>query len=725
MAALVVVGALAGPPVAAHAEGRCGEAPARPWCDTGLDADTRAGLLLEALTPAERIGLLAGDELTGVAGAEGTHTGTSDGVPRLGLPTVLFSDGPVGPRQGMSTAMPSPMSLASTFSGALAEQHAAVVGDEAKKKGNDVVFAPAVNMLRTPLNGRTFEYFGEDPYLTGRMAFSWTRGLQAQGVIGNVKHFAVNNQEGAGPSPPGSPLGTAVIGGRLTVDARVDERTLREIYTPQFEQAVKAGVGTVMCAYPRVGGQYACENEHLLQDILRRDFGFKGFVLTDYGAAKNTGPSLNNGLDLDIWPGVVLGPAPVTAALIAGLTSERQVDRSVRRILRTLFAFGFFDRAAYVDDGSQIDRAGHHQIAGSLEEQGAVLLKNAGDLLPLDPGATRRVAVIGPEATVLKNGGGSSAIVPFTSVTPLAGIQARIGAEKVSFDDGSDPARAAAVARAADVAVVVVGDRAGEGADKPDMGLNAGQIDGVDRDALVAAVGAAQPRTVVVMQTGGPVLTPWRDAVPALLEAWFPGQNGGTAIARVLFGDTEPGGRLPATFPLREADEPVSGDLRRYPGVAERVDYEEGVLIGYRWFDAKGLDVAYPFGHGLSYTSFAFSDLRLEPGGGEQDAVVSAVVTNTGKRTGTAVPQLYLGLPEPRPGVTQPPLQLKGFERVTLPPGGRRRVRFPLDERAFSFWDTRADGWRVAPGCYGVAVGASSRELALRGTIARGATCAA
>ena len=702
-------------PQPAAAAGRCGEVALRPWCDTSLSPEDRAGLLLGALTLDEKIDLLAGDELTGVAGGEQHHTGTLNGVPRVGLPPVYFSDGPVGPRQGTATAMPSPIGLAATFDAGLASRHAAVVGDEAKRKGNDVVYAPAVNMQRTPLNGRTFEYFGEDPYLASQMAVGWTRGLQAQGVIGNVKHYAVNNQEGPGVYVPFSPLGVPTLGSRLTVDAQLDERTLREIYLPQFEAAVRqGGVGSVMCAYNRVNGAYACENEHLLEDVLKEEWGFPGFVLTDYGAAKSTGPSLRNGLDLDIWPAQAYRPELVRVALASGQAGEQDVDEHVRRTLRTLFAFGFFDRDAYENAPGSIDREAHHAEAGAIEEASMVLLENDRQILPLDAAGIRRLALIGPEAGTLKNGGGSSDVNAAIETTPRQGIEARLGADRVVFDDGSDPERAARVAREADVAVVVVGDRMSEGADKPCMGLNCGNGDGIDRDALIDAVAGAQARTVVVLQNGGPVLTPWRERVPGLLAAWYPGQNGGTAIARVLFGDAEPGGRLPTTFPLREEDQPTSGDPQAYPGVAEQVQYKEGVLMGYRWFDARGLGVAYPFGHGLGYTRFALSRLRIA------GDTVSVTVRNTGRRAGTAVPQLYLGLPQPRRDVVQPPRQLKAFERVTLAAGAGRRVTFTLGERAFQYWDTPAGGWRTAPGCYRVMVGQSSRDLPLGGAIARG-----
>ncbi len=699
----------------AAAAGRCGDVATRPWCDTAKPAGERAGLLLAALTRDEKISLLAGDEVTGVLGQEGTHTGTSTGVDRVGLPTVYFSDGPVGPRQGRATGMPSPMTIASTFDPMAAFRHAEVIGDEVKRKGNDVIYAPAVNMLRTPLNGRTFEYFGEDPFLSARIAVGWTRGVQSTGVIANVKHFAVNNQEGPSGVPPfgGGP------NSRLTLDARLDERTLREIYLPQFEAAVKeAGAGSVMCAYPRVNGAFACENQKLLEDVLKREWDFPGFVLTDYGAAKSTVNSLNNGLDLDIWPAIAYRPELVNAALASSQVAESAVDEHVRRILRTLFAFGFFDRAAYVDDERSIDQAAHDAAAAELEQEGMVLLENDDGILPLDAARTNRLAVIGPEARTIKDGGGSSAIEEFKITTPEQGIRERLGDEKVVYDDGSDAARAASVAQTADVAVVLVGDRMTEGRDKACMGLNCSQLDRIDRDALIAAVAAAQPRTVVVLQSGGPVLTPWRDRVKGLLEAWYPGQNGGTAIARVLFGDAEPGGRLPATFPLREEDEPTAGDPEKYPGVGETVHYKEGIHIGYRWFDEHRLGVAYPFGYGLGYTTFRVDGLRLEPG---SDAVASVAVTNTGARAGSAAPQLYVGMPER--GIDQPPLQLKGFERVRLAPGETKRVSFTLDERAFSHWDERANGWRVSQGCYRIVVGQHARDAAVQGVIGRGQDC--
>ncbi|MEA2480640.1 MAG: beta-glucosidase [Thermoleophilaceae bacterium] len=709
----------------ATAAGRCGN---HPWCDTALSPDARADLLLNALTPPERISLLGGDEITGVAGGDHKHTGTSDGVPRVDLPSVYLSDGPVGPRQGASTGLPIPMALAATWDPSVARRYGGVVANEAKFKGNDIVYAPTVNIMRTPLGGRTFEGFGEDPLLVARTGVAWIEGAQDQGVIANVKHFAANNQEGylgpaANDNSPSEPVGGALVGGRMTVSVEADERTLREIYLPQFEAAVKEGnVGSVMCSYNRLRGQYACENQHLLNDVLKGEWGFKGLVLADYGATHSTAAQLSNGLDFEPWPGYSYGSEAVTSAVASGQATQAQVDEHVHRILRTLFAYGFFDRDSYRDDDAQIDKEAHALVARDVEESAITLLENRGSVLPINPARTKSIAVIGSDSDSFKTGGGSANIKPFNFVSPLVSIRLRAGSgTDVRYDDGSDAARAAAVAKGADTAIVFASDYQSEGLDRYCLTLECPNVHG-DQDALIEQVAAANPNTVVVLETGGPVLTPWRDRVKGLVEAWYPGAQAGPALARVLFGDADPGGRLPATFPRSEADEPVAGDPEAYPGVGEQVHYKEGVLVGYRWFDAKDKTPAYPFGFGRSYTSFAYSGLHVR--GTRTGASVSVLVRNTGKRAGVEVPQLYLGLPEPGPGIVQPPRQLRGYTKIELAPGKSRRVSFRVDERGLSYWDEKANGWRVADGCYGVEVGRSSRDVAMRGNFAvGGATC--
>lgn len=695
----------AGRPAAA-APGRCGE---RPWCDPGLPPDERAALLLREMTLQEKVSLLGGDELLGAIGGPDGHTGTGHGIERLGVPPVHYGDGPIGARQGEGTAMPATIALAAGFDRELAFRYGAAVANEIKCKGNDVVFGPTVDIARVPLAGRTFEGFGEDPYLTTRLSVPWIHGAHEEGLIVCVKHFAAYNQEGV----------LAVTGSRMTYDAVVDQRTLREVYLPPFEAAVReAGVGAVMGAYNKVNGQHACENQWLLNDVLKGEWGFRGYTIADYGATRRTGASLSNGLDFEPWPALVYSPAAISAALAAGSASTADVDDHAHRILRTMFAHGVFDRPPFPADDSLIDRDAHFALAARVAESGTTLLVNDG-LLPLDAEALRggRIAVVGDAADRFVQGGGSSSVTPFEVVTPRQGIEQRVGPDvTVDHHPGGDPRAAAEFARDADVAIVFAADLQSEFLDKPGLDIDAGLASFppldvgnplVDQDAVVEAVVAANPNTVVVLETGGPVLTPWRDRVRALLEAWYPGANAGTALARVLFGDVDPGGRLPVTFPAREDDLPTAGDPERYPGVAERVHYSEGVFVGYRHYDEAGIEPAFPFGHGLSYTTFAYRDLRVH------GRTVRASITNTGSRPGFAVPQLYLGLPSPSAQVRQPPKQLRGFRKVSLEPGETAEVVFELTERDLSYWDETTHSWRVAPGTVAVAVGESSRDIRL------------
>jgi beta-glucosidase len=722
----------------AAAPAPCPTQGAHPWCDRGRSPDARARRFLDAMTLDEKISLLGGDS-QGAA----PHTGATYAIPRLGLRAVYFSDGPVGPRQGEATAMPIPMALAATWSPALAREHGREIADEARHKGNDVVFAPTVNIMRTPQGGRTYEAYGEDTYLVGRTGVEWIRGAQSTGVIADVKHYLANNQEGQLGLPPLA----AIFGGRMIVDVRASERTLREVYLPQFEAAVKQGhVGTIMCSYNRVNGSYACQNHHTLETVLRKQWGFKGIALADYGASKETAANLNNGLDFVPNQGQVdqsYSPAQIQLALALGRVSEATLDTHVLRILRTLFAFGVFDRPGYVNDDSRIDRRAHQRTARRIEERAIVLLKNEG-VLPLKPGV-RKIAVIGPYADRFITGGGSGAVLPRRVVTALEGITARAGKHvTVTYADGQDQAAAARLAAAADVAVVVAGDVETEGQDKDCVGLNCPSdtlnsqavlllqgstclqescpLNGFDQDGLIETVAAAQPKTVVVLETGAPVLTPWRHEVPAIVEAWYPGQEGGTAIAHVLFGDVDPGGRLPATFPASASQLPTAGDLRRYPGVAEQVDYSEGVLVGYKWYDAHHLAPAFPFGAGLSYTRFRYGPLRVHRSHGPDSvATASMTVTNVGDRSGVAVPQLYVSKPGTA-ALPQPRRQLVGFTSARIPAGRSLRVTFALNDRSFATW--AGSGWKVLPGCYRLSAGSSSRSLPAHGVVARGARCA-
>jgi beta-glucosidase len=721
--AVTVVLALSGLFAAgAAAADQCGNAG--PWCNRALPPDQRAALLLAALSQSQKISLLAGNNVLGVTGASG-HTGSNAGVAGL-VPQVNYTDGTAGIRQGSATAIPVELAIAASFDPALAQFAGSLLANEAKNKGNDVIYGPTMTVMRVAQAGRTFQALGEDPFLASKMGVGLIDGIQAQGVIADANIYTANNQEGQDPTGksalPGSPLGAATVGSRYAIDANVDPRTLREIYLPPFEAAVKdAHVGTVMCAYNLVNGTYNCENGSLLNGILKQQWKFPGFVLSDYGAAHNTVASLQNGLDFEPWPGAAYAPAPVTAAVSSGGVTQAQLDDHVRRILRTLFAFGVFDRPAYTADEARIDKPAHAAAAQRIEEGAITLLQNRGPILPLGPAHVKSIAVIGKVANSFLTGGGSSAVAPYSSVTPLQGITQRAGpGVHVAYNDGSTPSTAAALAKSSEVAIVVAANYETEGADLACLTLECPQAYG-DQDALIREVAAANPNTIVVLETGGPVLTPWRGQVKGLLDAWYPGEQGGAAIARVLFGDVNPSGHLPVTFPQAEADEPTAGDPMSYPGVANKETYKEGVFVGYRWFDAHALAPAFPFGFGLSYTSFSYRALHVAPTA--TGATVSVTVTNSGARTGAAVPQLYVGLPS-LPGVPEPPAQLKGFEKVELAPGQSSNVSFPLDMRSLSYWDTAAGGWRVAPGCDPVIVGDSSRRAALRGVLAvNGASC--
>jgi beta-glucosidase len=695
----------------------CAATPATAWCDASRSPDERAGALVRAMTTDEKVAMLAG-----VAG--GAHTGATAAVPRLGVPSSFQTDGPVGVRQGTATAMPAPMAAAATFDPAMAHLYGQTLGAEARAKGNDMLLGPTVNIMRTPLGGRTFEAFGEDPWLVTRMAVADVEGIQSQGVIADVKHLAANNQEGLDPTGltgiPQSPIGAGIAGSRYIEDSRVDERTLREVYLPAFEAAVKeAHVGAIMCSYNRLNGPWTCASKHLLQDIVRRDWGFDGVIESDWILATHPWGVLDHfdaGLDLEMPFADAYNPLSVNLALASGGRARMaQLDDHVERTLRTLFAFGFFDRAPHRDDPGSMDLDAHAANAQRIAESSMTLLRNDG-VLPLDAARDKHIAVIGQYAQRFVTGGGSGKVTPPTTVSVLDGIRARAGDHAtVTYDSGADADRAAQLARSSDVAIVVAGDYQTEGADKRCLTLECPPVAG-NQDALIESVTAAQPRTVVVLETGGPVLTPWAGAAGAVLEAWYPGERGGAAVARTLYGDVDPAGRLPATFPRDEADLPTAGSLAKYPGIGGRVSYREGVLVGYRWYDAKGLRPAFAFGHGLSYTTFAFGPLKVQRlrGGIVR---VSLTVRNTGMRPGVAVPQLYVSLPSPRDGVIQPPRQLRGVRKVALAPGAARRVAFRLDRRALSYWDTRSGDWAVAPGCYALAVGRSSRALVRRGHV--------
>ncbi|HEY0938287.1 MAG TPA: glycoside hydrolase family 3 C-terminal domain-containing protein, partial [Trebonia sp.] len=681
-------------------------AGAAPAAEAPSVAEAKA--IVAKMTLAQKIA-----ELHGITGR--THQRYVPGIPALGLPPLVITNGPAGvgagddPSQQRATALPAPVALAASFDPALARQYGQLIGTETADLGANVVEAPDVNIDRVPQGGRTFESLSEDPYLTSGLAVAEVQGIQAApGVIAEVKHFTAYSQETSRQLP--------------SDNAVVSARVLHEIYLPPFQQALtKGGAQGLMCGYALVNGQYACQDQSLLSGVVQRRWGFDGLLQSDFGATHSTAGSARAGMNLEMQTGghystAKLGRALSSGALSVGTVNQLLVARFSAMIRRGLIgapgAPGPAARRAAIP--VRQDAA----VARQTAEQGIVLLKNARSILPLRPGAARRIAVIGPYAGAAMTGGyGSSRVDPLLTVSPVRGIESQAGAgASVTYSSGSDLAAAVAAAKKASVAVVMVGDTEREGADQPSLALPGNQ------DQLVEAVARANPHTVVVVKSGNPVLLPWLSRVSAVLEAWYPGEEDGAAVAAVLFGAADPSGKLPVTFPVSAARTPVSRPSQ-FPGTGGKIEYSEGLDVGYRGYDAMSIAPLFPFGYGLSYTSFAFSGLTVTPGRlantvsgpgpsscgcngqGTTLATVTATVTNTGKTAGAEVAQLYLG--DPR-AAGEPPRQLKGFARVSLQPGRSATVTFPLTGHDLSYWSDADGGWVVPPGPFTVYVGDSS-----------------
>ncbi len=634
-------------------------------------------------------------------------------VERLGIPRIMVSDGPHGLRAqpgdgdhvGLggslpATCFPTASAIASTWNPDLLRRVGEALAQEARACNLSVILGPGVNMKRSPLCGRNFEYFSEDPFLAGELAVGIVGGIQSRGVGTSVKHYAANNQESD----------------RLRVDAQVDERTLREIYLPAFERVVTAEQPwTVMCSYNKVNGQSASENPWLLTTVLREEFGFEGLVVSDWGAVYHRVPALLAGLDLEMPPALGRSPQQVVAAVQAGEVPAEVLDARVRTVLE-LVAKGM----GVLDLDETFDADAHHALARQAAAESVVLLKNDG-LLPLATGTS--LAVIGEFARTPRfQGAGSSQVNPTRVDTLLEELQAR---HDVTFaagyglgettDDEALQAEAQQVAAAADTVVMVIGlpgaDES-EGFDRTHLDLPANQR------AALAAVAAANPQVVVVLVNGSTVVL--GDVIPhaqALVEAWLGGQAAAGGIADVLTGTVNPSGRLAETIPHRLED---NSSYLNFPGDSQVVRYGEGLFIGYRGYDKTATDVAYPFGYGLSYTSFTLSDLSVTTRGSVEGedltAAVSVTVTNTGDREGAEVVQVYVS--DDESSVARPVRELKGFARVTLAPGASQTVTVALDQRAFSYWSTQLGRWAVEAGDFTIAVGPSSRDLPLTETVA-------
>jgi beta-glucosidase len=701
--------------------------PAAPWMDRSKSADARAAAAVAAMTEDEKLTLVLGftdpQELpklpAGIidpailrdveAHQVPGSAGYVPGVPRLGIPAQSQTDASIGVRvEGLPrTALPSSLATAASFDPKVTEAGGVMIAHEARLSGFNVFLAGGGNLAREPRNGRNFEYTGEDPLLTGVMTGGLINGIQSQHMVSTMKHYAVNDQETL----------------RTSVDSKISNQGMRQSDLLAFEMILdRSSPGSAMCSYNLVNGFWACENDYLLNKVLKQDWGFKGYVMSDWGAVHSTIQAANSGLDqmtgyscCDQTPffGRLLKEAIAT-----GQVSQKRLDDMATRILWPLFAKGVIDDPQKV---GPIDFKADADVSQAAAEQSLVLLKNQGGLLPLKN--VRSIAVIGGHADRgVMAGAGSSNVTPvggnalenppqymtYIPSSPLKALKAVEPKAQVGFADGKDVAAAARLAAQSEVAVVFVTQWNGEGFD--------GKLELTDnQDALVAAVAKANPRTIVVVESGGAVLMPWLDQVTAVLEAFYPGARGGEAVADILTGKVNPSGHLPITFPASDAQlaHPIVG-LGERDGTHAQIVYDEGAAIGYKWYDLKGYKPLFAFGHGLSYTDFALSGLR--PAVENGTLTVSVTVKNTGKRAGAAVPQIYVAAD--RAAGWEAPKRLGGFEKVLLQPGESRTVHVTVDPRLLATWREAGDQWVIAPGTYHVLAGQASDALPLSADVA-------
>jgi beta-glucosidase len=657
--------------------------------------------LLTRLTLEEKLTLLTGHDAW-----------ATEPVDRLGIPAIRVSDGPHGLRfeQAVpdgtvrtlpSTCFPTASALAATWDPSLAREVGAALADEAAVLGVDVLLGPAINIKRTPLCGRNFEYFSEDPLLTGQLAAAYIAGVQGRGVGTSLKHYAANNQECD----------------RSSVSVEADERTMREIYLRAFEIAVRAAQPwTVMCSYNRVGGVYASENAFLLDRVLRRELGFQGIVVSDWGAVHDRARALKASLELEM-PHAAGSLSRLKEAYAAREITDAEIDRAVGSLLRLV------DRAlgGRATRARSFDAAAHHALAGQVARRAVTLLKNEAGLLPIDGSRVKSMSVIGVLAKEpFIQGGGSSRTNPANVEGALEAMKAHAGRQKIALNylptymqwaafpslDGLHESVVAASRSDLAVLFVGTGERIeSESFDRPDIRL------APDFERLILTVAEKNPATVVVVQAGSAIdMSAWIGKVRAVVFAWFSGQAGGPAVADVLFGAVNPSGRIAETFPLRLEDTPSFGT---YPGNGGCTWYREGPLVGYRWYDTIGKEVLFPFGHGLSYTSFEYADLRIEKpeAAGTDEIAVTFTVRNTGGRAGIETAQLYVQ--EIAPRVLRPARELRGFATVDLASGKSADVRLSLGPDAFSYWNSSLGAWHVQAGDARILVGSSSRDIRL------------
>jgi beta-glucosidase len=707
----------------------------KPWMNPNLSPDDRAAMVVKEMTLDEKISLLHGTGMKGLGPMSPLSSGSNGGagyvvgIPRLGIPGIQISDAAYGVRSSgqngrYSTALPCNLAAASSWNLEAAYQFGALIGRELRAQGFNMSLGGGVDLTREPRNGRNFEYLGEDPILAGKLVGQLIRGTQDQHVMGDIKHYAMNDQES----------------GRNAVNVNIDKRSMRETDLLAFEIGIRDGnPAAVMCAYNRVNGEYACQNQYLLSDVLKNQWKFPDFVISDWGATHGTVKDSAAGLDQEEPNQYFYGDA-MKKAVESGQVPMSQLDDHVHRILRAMFATGVIDDPP---QKSVVDVMRGFEVAQQIAEEGMVLLKNDNHQLPLSRTEVRSIALIGSHADIaMLSGGGSAQVDPpggnaimpagkratvwgqpvWFPTSPMRAIQAKAAGAKVEFDSGADPASAAALAKASDVVIVFASRWETEGQDSPNMSLPDGQ------DDLITQVAAANPHTIVVLETGNPVLMPWADKVSAILEAWFAGSSGQHALANILFGDVNPSGKLAITFPKSEDDLPHRSIVKPPPGTmpkpgpdmwkhfleglpAFQTNYDEGLKVGYKWYDAEHKPVLFPFGYGLSYTTYGYSNLKVTPG----DRVeVSFTVQNTGSRAGTEIAEVYASQPA---STGEPPKRLVGWSRVKLNPGESKQVTVEIEPLFLSMFDLNRNSWQRVPGDYGFMVGGSSQDLPLQKTV--------
>ncbi len=696
------------------------ELASKPWMNTKLSAQERTQLVLKEMTMDEKLSLLMGyfgtdapwKNFTRPVESYPQSAGFVYGVPRLGIPHIWQADAGVGvasqsgPNVRERTALPSGMATAATWNPQVGFDGGAMIGSEARSSGFNVLLAGGVNLVREPRNGRNFEYGGEDPYLAGVMVGHQIKGVQSNNIVSTLKHFAYNDQET----------------GRFNLNVNIDETAGRmsDLLALQFAYEI-GNPGSVMCSYNRVYGVYGCESDYLLNQVLKKDWGFKGWVMSDWGATHSTVPAANNGLDQQSgFPFDVSAyfKEPLKEAVVNGWVSPERFDDMAGRVLFALFDKGVIDNP--VPKGSNnIDFKKHGLITQKDAEEAMVLLKND-KLLPLTKD-TKKIAIIGSHANVgVLSGGGSSQVYPLGGMavsglgpkifpgpmvyhpsSPMKALEARLPNARITFDEGTNVAAAAKLAAESDLVLVFANQWTAESVDAASLSLPDNQ------DALIAAVAKANKKTAVVLQTGGAVLMPWLNDVGAVVEAWYPGTNGGEAIARVLTGEVNPSGHLPITFPAAETQLPRA-KVDGYPEVKDQrfeVTYTEGATVGYKWFDANKHAPLFPFGYGLSYTDFEFTDLKAVVKNNQLN--ISFSVKNTGAVAGKEVAQVYVA---PLNTKWEAPKRLGAFQKVDLKPGESTQVSVSVDPRLLGMYQGKTKTWKIAKGQYEVILAKSATE---------------